>query len=205
MNTNPILLQEAGPKNPAARAPGLPRAAELAARRNGIRPSRFFLTVSVAAQAMCWFERSRGQRPKGRFPRYELRRRFVVSTSRFGTGQLMQSNRTPLGLHQVVEKVGGGHPIGTIFKGRRPVGLSWQGQPDGMIVHRILWLEGLEPGFNRGGRVDSYQRFIYIHGYGDESTLGRPQSCGCIHLAAADLMPLYERLPKGTLVWIAER
>jgi lipoprotein-anchoring transpeptidase ErfK/SrfK len=76
---------------------------------------------------------------------------------------------------------------------------------DGAIVHRILWLEGLEPGFNRGGDVDSFRRYIYIHGFGDETTLGRPQSCGCVHLAAADLMPLYERLPVGTLVWIGER
>jgi hypothetical protein len=92
-----------------------------------------------------------------------------------------------------------------VFKARQPVGLTWQGRSDGSIVHRILWLEGLEPGFNRGGEVDTFRRYIYIHGFGDETTLGRPQSCGCIHLAAVDLMPLYERLPVGTLVWIAER
>jgi hypothetical protein len=76
--------------------------------------------------------------------------------------------------------------------------------PDGAIAHRILWLEGLEPGFNRGGNVDTFRRYVYIHGFGDESTLGRPASCGCLHLAASDLMPLYERVPVGTLVWISE-
>ena len=81
--------------------------------------------------------------------------------------------------------------------------MTWQGIPNGSIVHRILWLEGLEPGFNRGGDVDTFRRYIYIHGFGDEMTLGRPQSCGCVHLSAADLMPLYDRLPVGTLVWIA--
>jgi lipoprotein-anchoring transpeptidase ErfK/SrfK len=81
----------------------------------------------------------------------------------------------------------------------------WQGQPDGGIVHRILWLEGLEPGLNRGGNVDTFRRYVYIHGFGDELTLGRPQSCGCIHLSGADLMPLYDRLPVGTLVWIDAR
>ena len=115
------------------------------------------------------------------------------------------SNRTPLGLHRVARKVGGGQPIGTVFKARRPIGLTWAGMADAPIVHRILWLEGLEPGLNRGEQVDSFRRCIYIHGFGDETTLGRPTSIGCIHLAAADLMPLFERLPEGTLVWITER
>jgi lipoprotein-anchoring transpeptidase ErfK/SrfK len=82
--------------------------------------------------------------------------------------------------------------------------LTWQGLAHGRIVHRILWLEGLESGLNSGGEVDTFSRFIYIHGFGDETTLGRPESHGCIHLAAIDLMPLYDRLPVGTLVWIDE-
>ena len=67
------------------------------------------------------------------------------------------------------------------------------------------WLEGLEPGFNRGGNVDSHSRYIYIHGTGDEPSLGRPVSYGCIHLAANDLIPLFDKLPGGTLVWISKR
>ena len=136
---------------------------------------------------------------------YEPRQRYVISTSSFGLGQVMNSNRTPLGLHRVARKVGAGQPIGTIFRSRQPIGLTWQGQPQASIVHRILWLEGVEPGFNRGGDVDTFNRFIYIHGFGDETTLGRPKSHGCIHVAAADLLPLFDRLPVGTLVWIAER
>ena len=58
---------------------------------------------------------------------------------------------------------------------------------------------------NRGGNVDSYRRFIYIHGVGDETKLGSPDSQGCIHLAGKDLMPLYDKLPPGSLAWIAER
>ena len=76
--------------------------------------------------------------------------------------------------------------------------------PNATITTRILWLEGLQPGFNRGGNVDSYNRYIYIHGTGDESTIGRPTSHGCIHLAVEDLIPLYDTLPVGTLVWITE-
>ena len=186
-------------------SPRLPEAVQRTALRHGITPSRFILSVSVATQAMSLFEKVTGPATAARFPRYAFCRRFVVSTSRFGIGQVMHSNQTPLRLHRIAHKAGGGYPIGTIFKGRRPVGLTWQGQPDGAIVHRILWLEGLELGFNRGGNVDTFQRYVYIHGFGDETTLGRPQSCGCIHVSAADLMPLYERLPVGTLVWIGER
>jgi hypothetical protein len=131
-----------------------------------------------------------------------VEKRYRCSTSRFGIGQTAGSNHTPLGLHRVAEKIGGGWPVGTVFKSRKPIGYTWKGLPFAKITSRILWLEGLEPGFNRGGNVDSHARYIYIHGTGDEPTLGRPASCGCIHLAALDLLPLCDRLPIGTLVWI---
>ena len=126
------------------------------------------------------------------------------STSRFGIGQAEGSHCTPLGLHRIAEKIGGGWPVGTVFESREPIGYTWRGMPDAKITTRILWLEGLEPGFNRGGNVDSHARYIYIHGTGDETTLGRPASGGCIHLAANDLVPLFDKLPIGTLVWISE-
>jgi hypothetical protein len=133
---------------------------------------------------------------------YHLYHRFRISSSRFGIGQQMNSNRTPLGLHRVSEKIGAGQPIGTVFRDRQAVGLTWAGQEGAAITHRILWLEGLQPGFNRGGSVDTKARFIYIHGTGDEMTLGRPASRGCIHLSARDLMWLFDRVRAGTLVWI---
>ena len=177
----------------------LPRAFFLALRRHGIAPSRFVLAASVTTQRIRLFARSASG------TQYCFRRTFLISSSRFGIGQVEGSKGTPLGLHRIARKLGGGHPIGTIFKARRPIGLTWQGMPDGAIAHRILWLEGLEPGLNRGGNVDTFRRYVYIHGFGDEPTLGRPMSRGCIHLAAADLIPLYERVPTGTLVWISER
>jgi L,D-transpeptidase catalytic domain len=133
---------------------------------------------------------------------YQLRGQFLASTARLGGGQQSGSNRTPLGLHRIAEKIGAGQPIGTVFESRRPAGFTWQGRPEAPIAHRILWLEGLEPGFNRGGNVDSHARYIYIHGLGDEPSLGRPASRGCIHLAATDLLPLFDLLPLGTLAWI---
>ena len=183
----------------------LPSAFRLVVLRYHVRPTRFVLAVSVATQRMTLYEQLPAWPREALLSDYAFRRRYIISTSRFGVGQIMHSNQTPLGLHRIARKVGGGHPIGTVFKSRRPVGLTWQGMPDGSIVHRILWLEGLEPGFNRNANVDTFRRYIYIHGFGDEMTLGRPQSCGCIHLSAADLMPLYDRLPVGTLVWIGER
>lgn len=183
--------------------PHLPEDLKRALTRIGLRPTRHLLTISVARQRMLLFEKTARNGCADPFCRYQMRRRFIVSTSRFGVGQTANSNQTPLGLHRVAQKVGGGHPIGTVFKSRRAVGFTWQGMPEGGIAHRILWLEGLEPGINRGGDVDTFRRYVYIHGFGNESTLGRPQSRGCIHLAAADLIPLYDRIAEGTLVWIA--
>src|SRR5262249_24457217 len=132
-------------------------------RRLHIGLTRFVLMVSVPKQEARLFERHDFDRRIGRSERaaweasarYWLRRCCLVSTSRFGTGQQSGSFQTPLGLHQIAEKIGAGQPIGTVFKSRQPVGFTWQGQGDAAIAHRILWLDGLEPGFNRGGSVDS--------------------------------------------------
>jgi len=179
----------------------LPATAAFALRRNLIEITRNLLAVSIRSQHLSLFEWRAGN---GTAPRYEFVRQYLISTSAFGVGQVQDSNRTPLGLHRVAQKIGAGQPIGTVFKSRQVLGLTWKGQPDATIVHRILWLEGLEPGFNRGGNVDSFRRYIYIHGFGDETTLGRPKSHGCIHMAANDLIPLFDRLEVGTLVWIGE-
>ena len=84
------------------------------------------------------------------------------------------------------------------------IATNGKGNPNALITDRILWLDGLEPNYNRGGDVDSHQRYIYIHGIGDESRMGQPNSQGCIHLAATDLLPLFDQVPIGTLVYISE-
>ena len=181
----------------------VPAGALRAIARQRSRPTRLLLTVSVQRQEVTLWERVNRAASNGHSVGYDFRQRYVASTSRFGIGQKKDSNRTPLGLHRVARKIGGEHPPGTVFKSRRPIGqLGDMPTEQATIVHRILWLTGLEPGFNRGGDVDTFRRYIYIHGYGDESTLGRPRSRGCVHLAAKDLIPLYDTLPNGTLVWI---
>jgi hypothetical protein len=179
-----------------------PDGLRLAVRRTGVRFTRYALSVSVLTQRMYLYERHVLDEF---FPLYGLRQRFLISTSAFGIGQRESSNQTPLGLHRIARKIGGGDMGGTVFRSRVPVGLTWQGMPEARIAHRILWLKGLERGRNSGGDVDSFKRYIYIHGLGDELSLGRPASQGCIHLGADDLIRLHDLLPEGTLVWIAER
>ena len=36
------------------------------------------------------------------------------------------------------------------------------------ITSRILWLEGMEKGINKGSGIDSFKRYIYIHGTSEE-------------------------------------
>jgi lipoprotein-anchoring transpeptidase ErfK/SrfK len=73
------------------------------------------------------------------------------------------------------------------------------------ILSRILWLSGLEPGFNRLGNVDTMQRYIYIHGCPDEISLSRPLSHGCIRMHNDELIELYNRIPVGTKLFIGEK
>ena len=150
--------------------------------------------MDIAVQTVSLFE-------DGKFVK-----KFPCSTSRFGIGA---DRRIPTarrcGLHRIAEKIGGGEPAGTVFKSREVVGHTSQPEfADAKITTRILWLEGLEPGFNQGGNVDTHARYIYIHGTGDQESIGEPASHGCIHLADADLISLFDLLPSGTLVWIAE-
>ena len=123
--------------------PRLPQELICAIKQQQLLPTRWILSISVADQTMRLLERSNHQ-ANAWFPRYILRQKYRVSTAAKGAGQEINSNRTPLGLHRVAEKIGGGQPIGTVFRNRQPVGLTWQGLPAGSIVHRILWLEGLQ-------------------------------------------------------------
>jgi hypothetical protein len=169
----------------------LPEALLEACQRTAVTPTPLILTVSVASQTLSVFEDQK------------LSRTIPCSTSRFGIGEVEGSNCTPLGLHRIREKIGAGQPAGTVFRARQIVGhTSEPGLEDAKITTRILWLEGLEPGRNQGGNVDSHRRYIYIHGTANQNTIGQPTSCGCIHLADAELISLFEIIPTGALVWI---
>lgn len=136
----------------------------------------------------------------------EMKAEYVISTARNGLGTQLSSNRTPEGLHRVVRKFGEGVPPFGIFKGRQYTGEVATGSigKDDLITSRILWLDGMEPGMNEGGSVDSMQRGIYIHGTADEASLGTPSSHGCIRMRNSDVIKLFDRVLIGTLVVILD-
>ncbi len=131
---------------------------------------------------------------------------YPVSTAANGPGQLEGSFCTPTGWHRICDKIGAGEPLGRVFRGRRPTGdcvspEQYDGEND-VIASRILRLEGLEPGHNRGGNCDSRARYIYLHGTPDEARIGRPVSQGCIRLRNADIVELFDRLRVGDALLI---
>src|SRR5437867_1410683 len=135
---------------------------------------------------------------------------YPVSTAKNGPGEGYGSECTPRGLHVVRAKIGAGCASNTVFVRRRPTGEIWTPElarkhphRDWMLT-RILWLSGRERGFNRGGDVDSLRRKIYIHGTGDDATLGVPASHGCIRMSNAGLVELFDRLAVGAEVDIVE-
>lgn len=135
---------------------------------------------------------------------------YPVSTSKYGAGCQNGSEKTPLGLHRIKDKIGGAMPVNEVFINRMPHGnldeCIERGEklPDDVITSRIMWLEGMQPGVNQGGYVDSYQRYIYIHGTSDEASIGTPASIGCIRMLNADIVELFRKVQSGCEVNIVE-
>lgn len=138
-----------------------------------------------------------------------LIRQYPVSTAANGPGEQSGSYCTPRGRHRVAEKIGADMPLGTAFKARVPTGEIWTPELDAenpgrdWILTRILWLEGLELGRNKGGNVDTHDRYIYIHGTHEEHRIGTPASHGCIRMRNADVAELFDLVKVGTEVRIA--
>ena len=134
----------------------------------------------------------------------------AVATAANGPGEIMYSECTPRGWHQIRAKIGAEAPENTVFTGRRSTGEIYS--PDLRREHpgrdwmltRILWLSGLEPGKNRFGNRDSMRRYIYIHGCPETDKMGVPSSHGCIKMRNTDVIRLFEIIPVGTQVLIQE-
>ena len=124
---------------------------------------------------------------------------YPVSTSKFGTGDAPNSCATPLGEMKIRKKIGGGAPLGAVFKSRQPTGEILPPDAPGRdpIVTRILWLEGREPQ-NR----NAFRRYIYIHGTAEERNIGQPVSYGCIRMKSKDVAALYDQAGVGARVTI---
>lgn len=135
-----------------------------------------------------------------------LVREYTVSTAANGSGEINGSGCTPRGRHVVRAKIGSGLPSGAVLRARRWTGEIWTpelhaAQPGrDWILTRILWLSGQERGRNRLGCVDTFRRYIYLHGTPPVTELGRPGSKGCVRLRNEDVIELFELVPPGTEV-----
>ena len=165
--------------------------------RLGIKPGERILVVRICTATLQMFRKG------------ELMKSYVISTSKRSASNVKHSRGTPRGLHEIAERIGGGQPPGMTFKARISTGRHFSELTDAeanenLITSRILWLRGLEPGVNRGGDVDTYERYIYLHGTNHEDRIGKPLSAGCILLRNLDIVELYESVRSGDHVWIAD-
>ncbi len=153
-------------------------------------PSGAQVVVSVKEQKLAVYDAD-GQQEE----------RYPVSTSKFGINDKKGTYGTPVGLHEVVAKIGKGARLGTVFKNRRPTGEVIKPGTPGRdpIVSRIMWLRGME-----SQNKNAYGRCIYIHGTADEADIGRPVSYGCIRMKSRDVVDLFNTLPIGARVYITE-
>lgn len=133
---------------------------------------------------------------------------YAVSTSRRPPSCKNGSLGTPLGLHKIDGKIGAGMPIDTVFKARVAAGSISEQPPQererNLITSRIMRLRGLQAGVNLGGDVDTYERYVYIHGTNQEDKIGTPNSHGCVLLSCADAAELFDVARDGDIVLISK-
>ncbi len=166
--------------------------------RLGIKPADRVLLARISTQTMQLYRNSKPEKA------------YVISSSLRPPSNVKDSLGTPRGLHTIAERIGAGQPPGMVFQARRPTGRHFSefgeqaNQATNFVTTRILWLRGLEPGVNAGGNVDSYERYIYIHGTNHEERIGEPQSAGCLLLRNVDLIALYDEVRVGDQVFISD-
>ena len=157
--------------------------------------TRELIYVSIAKQELYLYRENK------------LHKTFTVSTSSKPPSEVEDSFGTPRGLHRVEMKIGENEKAGTVFIGRVSTEKYFWEYPEeiqekNLITSRILWLKGLETGKNCGDGIDSFARYIYIHGTNHEEKLGSPATAGCVVLSNEDVIRLYDQVPGGTLVYI---
>ena len=100
--------------------------------------SRYQIIIDISEQRLYLFEKE------------VLKQSFPVSTSKYGEGQIENSFKTPLGLHEIKEKIGDKAPINTIFTAREntnkraEIQINPNDTEDDFVTSRILWLDGLK-------------------------------------------------------------
>lgn len=136
-------------------------------------------------------------------------RSWPVSTSVDGLDQVAGSDGTPTGVFIVARKLGAGLPVDAVLRDQMPTGriVAPVRMPGDLaasrwITTRILWLSGLQPGWNEGFDRDTFLRHIYIHGTANVGMLGAPASRGCVQMAPAAVIALFRAVTVGTPVLI---
>ena len=146
---------------------------------------------------------------------------YNISTSKYGLGNKNESFQTPIGIHYIAKKIGDNVAKNTIFKGRKTflnnlttddlnkeeyfkTKQKYFKDSEDIITSRIMWLKGHEKGVNQGGNVDSYSRYIYIHGTIHENLIGAEASHGCIRMNNNDVIDLYDKVLENILVRILD-
>ncbi len=168
-----------------------------ACARLGIKPGERFLAVRISTATLRFYRSG------------ALVKSYGISTSRQPPSNVRNSLGTPRGLHEIAERIGAGQPPGMVFKSRTSTGRHFSeiensDAETNLITSRILWLRGLEPGVNSGGEVDTYSRYIYIHGTNHEDRIGEPLSAGCVLMRNLEIVELFEEVRNGDLVWIED-
>lgn len=152
-----------------------------------------FLLVDIRSQMLACYKRGK------------LHGCYQISTALNGPGCSANSGCTPLGWHRIAEKIGDDESLGTVFKGRVVNGCVEDvnsAADEDLITSRILWLSGLQEGVNSGGTVDSFSRYIYIHGTAQEHLIGTAVSHGCIRMRNRDVVEVFDFIGMEDLVFI---
>ncbi len=154
----------------------------------------YSIEISISKQRLYLFEDSK------------LIRSYPVSSSAYGEGQVENSLKTPLGMHIIKSKIGTNVDKYHFFVSREHIAQKVKiihenvDSEDDFITSRIMWLDGLKEGFNKGTNVDSFSRYIYIHGTHEEGLIGKKASHGCIRMLNHDVLELYDLIPEETTV-----
>ena len=153
-------------------------------------PGQPWVKVGVRSQTLSVFSR-----------RHTLEKRYDISTAKRGVGETQNSYQTPRGWHRICEKSAMAHRVTPLFfAGSHPLEIYPELHAEypnkDWILTRILWLCGQEPGLNQGSRdgvlVNSYARYIYIHGAGRHVPMGTPTSLGCVRMTSEAVIELFE-------------
>ena len=138
----------------------------------------------------------------------QIKASYPISSSKYGEGSIENSFKTPLGEHSIKEMIGEEAKMNTIFTSRintkrlATIIDQFEDTDNDYVTSRIMWLGGEEDGFNKDGNVDSFRRYIYIHGTHEEGLIGIKASHGCIRMFNYDVIELFNLVSIGTKVLI---